>query len=55
MSAQPTPQRMAASAVAVALFAALVWFAVQKISAPPPPPERGNAKAGSAAIASPAM
>jgi hypothetical protein len=44
MNGQPTPQRMISSAFAVFLFAVLVWFAVQKISAPPPPPKGANAE-----------
>jgi len=38
-----SPQRMAASAFAVVVFAGLVWYAVRVRSQPPPPPESGKA------------
>ena len=38
-----SPQRMITSALAVVVFAGLVWYAVCLRSQPPPPPESGKA------------
>jgi hypothetical protein len=43
MSGEISERRMAVCAVAVAVFAGLVYFAVQWRSQPPPPTEAGKA------------
>ncbi|HWB58610.1 MAG TPA: hypothetical protein VG733_03920 [Chthoniobacteraceae bacterium] len=42
MSAGISRQRMIACALAVAVFAAAVWFAVRWRSQPPPPPQENR-------------
>jgi hypothetical protein len=42
MSEAISEKRMVVCAVAVAIFAGLVYFAVQWRSTPPPPPETGK-------------
>lgn len=43
MSGEISQRRMTACALAAAIFAALVWFAVQWRSQPPPPPAENKA------------